>query len=162
MFNTMMFNQDSFEDTGPVFLTDDDLFKRILTWHLYKGDGKLFNIRWLKRRIMRFLTGEQGGNGQSAAGTPSNADMYPPDETYFVSVTFGANNEVNINFLATRRTITGGAMFNADAFNDILFNDLGTSTTISVTSPFAPFFKYAVEAGALELPFQFDYSVNIN
>ena len=28
-----------------------------MTWHLYKGDGKTFNTRWLKRRVMRFLTG---------------------------------------------------------------------------------------------------------
>ena len=38
----------------------DDVFKRILTWHFYKGDGKNFSVRWLKRRIWRFL---QGANG---------------------------------------------------------------------------------------------------
>ncbi|MXV36804.1 MULTISPECIES: hypothetical protein [unclassified Saccharibacter] len=38
----------------------DDLFKRILTWNFYKGDGLNFSIPWLKRRIMRFLTGENG------------------------------------------------------------------------------------------------------
>ncbi|QHI95518.1 hypothetical protein GT348_03865 [Aristophania vespae] len=39
---------------------NDDLFKRILTWNLYKGDGLSFTIPWLKRRIMRFLTGNEG------------------------------------------------------------------------------------------------------
>ncbi|MXV43589.1 hypothetical protein GS501_00655 [Saccharibacter sp. 17.LH.SD] len=38
----------------------DDLFKRILTWNFYKGDGLNFSIPWLKRRIMRFLTGDDG------------------------------------------------------------------------------------------------------
>jgi hypothetical protein len=161
MFNEVMFNEDVFEDSGPIFLTDDDLFKRILTWHLYKGDGKLFDIRWLKRRVMRFLTGDQGGNGQSAAGDPGTADMYPPDQTYYVSITFGTDNQVNINLQGTHRSITGGAMFNADMFNELEFNDLGTSVIYSITSPWASTFKQAVESGALELPFQYSYVVNV-
>jgi hypothetical protein len=42
--------------------TDDDIFKRVLTWHLYKGDGKVFNVTWFKRRILRFLYGVNGTN----------------------------------------------------------------------------------------------------
>lgn len=38
----------------------DDIFKRILTWNFYRGDGTQFSIPWLKKRIMRFLTGTQG------------------------------------------------------------------------------------------------------
>lgn len=162
MFNEVMFNEDSFENIGPVYATDDDTFKRILTWHLYKEDGKLFNIRWLKRRVTRFLTGDNGGLGESSGGDPSTADMYPPDQTYFVSVTLGPNHEVNINLFSTRRSVIGGAMFNAGMFNDIEFNELGTEATFSITSPWAPVFKHAVEAGILELPFQFTYHVNIN
>lgn len=40
--------------------TSDDTFRRILTWAFYKGDGKVFNPRWLKRRINRFLNGING------------------------------------------------------------------------------------------------------
>jgi hypothetical protein len=53
----------------------DDVYKRILTWHLYKGDGFQFSTRWLKRRIHRFLRGENGY-------------LTPEDETYDVSLTF--------------------------------------------------------------------------
>ena len=38
----------------------DDLFQRIMTWHLYKGDGKYFTLKWLKRRVKRFLYGANG------------------------------------------------------------------------------------------------------
>jgi hypothetical protein len=161
MFNELMFNQDIFVGPDDVFVTDDDTYRRILTWHLEKGDGKLFNIRWLKRRIERFLTGADGGLGRSNAGNPSTADMYAPDQTYDVSITFGVANQVDINFIGIRRSITSGAMFNAEAFNDILFDDLGTEATFSEVSPWAPIFKSAVESGALELPFQFNYVVNI-
>lgn len=42
------------------FNTTDDIYKRILTWLFYKGDGKVFTPEWLKRRINRFLTGLNG------------------------------------------------------------------------------------------------------
>jgi len=38
----------------------DDIYKRILTWHLYKGDGFQFSTRWLKQRIHRFMNGPNG------------------------------------------------------------------------------------------------------
>ena len=44
---------------GPddIVVADDDTYRRCLTWHYQKGDGKYFNIRWLKRRVMRFERG---------------------------------------------------------------------------------------------------------
>jgi len=163
MFNESMFNEDILLDPTDLFVTDDDTYRRILTWHLYKGDGKLFNIRWLKRRVMRFLTGADGGNGESTAdGSPTTPDMYPPDQTYLVSVTFGADDQININLQSTHRSILDGAMFNAGMFNQFEFNELGTEATYTVSSPWAPIFKSAVESGALELPFQYSFVVNIN
>jgi hypothetical protein len=44
----------------PSPITTDDIYKRLLTWHFYKGDGKVFSIPWLKRRIKRFLIGTSG------------------------------------------------------------------------------------------------------
>lgn len=55
------------------FNTTDDIYKRIITWLFYKGDGKTFTIQWLKRRINRFLTGLNG------------VDV-PNDQTYNISV----------------------------------------------------------------------------
>jgi hypothetical protein len=41
--------------SATVTLLNDDYFKRLLMWHLYRGDGDAFNIQWLKRRVMRFI-----------------------------------------------------------------------------------------------------------
>jgi hypothetical protein len=38
----------------------DDIYKRVLTWKLYRGDGFYFSIKWLKKRIKRFLVGVNG------------------------------------------------------------------------------------------------------
>ena len=40
--------------------TTDDIYRRVLTWNLYKGDGFIFNMQWLKRRIVRFMNGANG------------------------------------------------------------------------------------------------------
>lgn len=47
------------------FTVSDDFYKRILTWFFYKGDGDIFSIPWLKRRVYRFL---YGINGTDATG----------------------------------------------------------------------------------------------
>lgn len=46
---------------GTTFaLVSDDIFKRILTWKLYRGDGFVMSISWLKKRLKRFLIGTNG------------------------------------------------------------------------------------------------------
>ena len=42
------------------FDTTDDIYKRILTWHFYKGDGRQLSIPWMKRRVFRFIYGLNG------------------------------------------------------------------------------------------------------
>jgi hypothetical protein len=68
---------------GTIYITSDDVYQRLLTWHFYKGDGKVFSINWLKRRIMRFMLGTNG----TAPNIPY---------TYQINVTFGSGNVVNI------------------------------------------------------------------
>jgi hypothetical protein len=66
MLNTVPLNQHGFPlntfvpGSTSFFQLTDDVYQRILTWDLYKGDGKRFCMRWLKRRIMRFLLGANG------------------------------------------------------------------------------------------------------
>ena len=59
-FNTVPFNTRKVINQSEQVVVSDDLFKRIMTWNFYKGDGFYFTIPWLKRRIMRFLTGVNG------------------------------------------------------------------------------------------------------
>lgn len=88
MLNTFALNTlplGAAQTIGNVMFTqvNDDVFKRIITWAFYKGDGKQFTIKWLKRRIMRFLIGVNGTAPRV-------------DNTQQVSVTFGVGNIVNI------------------------------------------------------------------
>ena len=132
----------------PYYATNDDVFRRVLTWHFYKGDGKVFAVDWLKRRIMRFLF---GANGLSPV----------IDNTYPVSVTFGPYPQVNINIAPYRRSIIGGALFNRLGFSRKRYNELDTHLTVFPSLPLAPIFKAAMDTGVLEFPFQYQANVVI-
>ena len=130
------------------FTTTDDVYQRCLTWHFYKGDGKYFTIPWLKRRVMRFLTGTNG-----------TAPII--SQTYAISVSIATPN-VFINILSGRRQITGGAFPNAFAPNTKRPNELDSVLNPNHQSfPLAATFKAALEGGVLEFPFQYNPVVNI-
>lgn len=87
-FNTYALNSLPFNGSVPAvtqayYATSDDTFKRIITWLFYKGDGRVFSVRWLKRRIARFLNGINGTD-------------YNIDQTYDISVTFTGPQAVTI------------------------------------------------------------------
>ena len=151
--NTYAFNEityNTIRTIGPndIAATNDDVFKRIITWDFHKGDGRVINIRWLKRRIMRFLNGENGTS-------------YNVDQTYQISITFGVNNQVNIRLLNGQRNVTGGAFYNGFALNEMAYNHLVSYFTNYTLLANAEIFKEAVDSSVLELPFQFDYVVSI-
>lgn len=154
MYNTQWYNYWDLVYPDIISNTNDDVFKRILTWHISKREGKYFSIEWLKLRIMKFLFGVNG--------TQPNIDNH-----YQVSVTFGPNFEVTIRFITGNRFITGGAMYdswsNVDKFtyNSLMYGQLD-STYVNLTPlPNVDIFKEAVQSGALELPFQFHYDIVI-
>jgi hypothetical protein len=143
--------------TPAYYATDDDVYKRCLTWHLYRGDGKQFGIKWLKRRVMRFLLGTNGTD-------------FVIDQTYRISVTFGTGT-ATIRILNAVETITGGAIFGRFGFGFSapgapvggypLGTDTGASMALSPTFAFGPTFAEAVASGALELPLMWSWSVEV-
>lgn len=58
--NTIPFNTRKVISGTTFYVVNDDIYKRCMTWALYKGDGKQFSINWLKRRCLRFLLGTNG------------------------------------------------------------------------------------------------------
>jgi hypothetical protein len=60
--NTLAANRHLIRRSGTVSVATDDIYKRVLTWHLYLGDGRQMSVQWLRRRIARFLYGENGAD----------------------------------------------------------------------------------------------------
>jgi hypothetical protein len=153
---------------GEVALTDDDLYRRILTWHFFKGDGNYFSTRFLKRRIWRFLYGTNGWSWNEF-GEGDIAD------TRQISISLGANRNITIRFILGERIVTGGAILNTfgpngfgisignttDDFIDVQLNDIESTYEVFQPLPFMAEFKKAMDTGVLELPYQFNYTVHI-
>jgi len=146
-FNTLTLNRRKTIGPTNVTVTSDDVFKRIMTWNFYKGDGNVFSIRWLKRRVMRFLTG--------ANGSAPNID-----NTLAISVSVGAGI-ISIKINAGTRTVVGGSLLNRFGFNSRV--PLNTLTTRFVPNlnqfPLQNVLKEAIQAGVLQLPFQYQFVV---
>lgn len=146
-FGDQTFGNFSFSGPSTVYVTTDDIYQRCITWQFYKGDGTQFSIPWLKRRIMRFLFGENGVD-------------YGVNETFPVSVTFGAGNLVVINLGAASGVATGGAIFGEMTFGDYDFSDITATITPGYAIPTATILAEGILSGVLPLPFQYTYQVN--
>jgi hypothetical protein len=99
-FDFLPFNTRRVGSVGTFYVTNDDIYKRCLTWHFFKGDGRYLNTRWLKRRLVRFLYGVDGVNVDT-----SNTDQ--------VSVTFVGGGVVDIHLPETPVSATLKAAIDA-------------------------------------------------
>ena len=82
-YDVRAYSQDTEIAPNNYYIVNDDIFKRILTWNFYKGDGFQYNTQWLKRRIKRFLFGVDGVD-------------FPITDTFDISIIYGTNNTVTI------------------------------------------------------------------
>lgn len=151
-FNSMLFNQLPFNGRKVVNQSDqvvvsDDLFKRIMTWNFYKGDGFYFTIPWLKRRVMRFLTGIDG------------VDVVN-DQRWSISVLF-SDSGASISIIKGFRKLTDSSIFNTSSFNARAFNQKSSILIKSNDYEYADLFKQAFDSGLLHMPFYQPVTVTI-
>lgn len=59
-YNSVPYNYLSQTSSGTAQLASDDIYKRMMTWNLYRGDGQMFTMGWLKNRVNRFINGVNG------------------------------------------------------------------------------------------------------
>lgn len=147
-FNTLAFNAYRLRTPNTFIATTDDVYRRCITWSIYKGDGAQFNVRWLKRRVMRFLLGVNGTD----VGT---------DQTYPISIGFGVGGAVTIRIVGLIRTVTGGSTYNRSAFNRAAFGSITSTSTLLPALANAEVLQDAINSGALPLPFQYTYTVQL-
>lgn len=142
------YNQFKQQTPNPFIATTDDIYRRCITWSFYKGDGTQLTVKWLKRRIMRFLLGVNGTDPGI-------------DQTYPISVGFGVGNAVTIRIVRTIRTITGGSIYNRSPFNRFAFNSFTSTASALPGLANASILQDAINSGALPLPFQYTYTVQL-
>ena len=143
-YNAIRFNQLPFNGRKRVreaeqVVVSDDLFKRIMTWNFYKGDGFYFTIPWLKRRIMRFLTGVDG------------TDIVN-DQHWIVSVVFSDTGMI-ITITKGYTELTDASLYNETGFNDRQYDHNDGVLIRSNGYEYADLFKQAFDSGLLHIPF---------
>jgi hypothetical protein len=165
-------NELQFLSVGEIIITDDDLYRRILTWHLYKGDGNYFSVPFMKRRIWRFLYGTNGTSPESVDWWENDKSIGDMEQ---ISVSIGVNQNITIRFILGKRTVTGGALLNMfgpngfgpaigvspPAYAPIPLNDLDTTYAPYPPLPYMSTFKAALDSGVLEVPYQFNFTCHI-
>lgn len=70
-YNTDPYDYLSRSSSGTAQLASDDIYKRMMTWNLYRGDGQMFTMGWLKNRINRFINGANGSDYAVLNNPPS-------------------------------------------------------------------------------------------
>jgi len=145
--NTEQPNESQLIANTASYTVNDLVFQRIIQWNTFKGDGYQFNIRWLKRRVQRFLSG-----------------AIFPDQTYQISVTFTGENAVLIILLPPTSVTPSSAEYNVAAYDTVQYNQNpiinGSSQSVNyINLALAPYLQAGINAGALQLPFQYTYTV---
>lgn len=130
-------------EPSTFYTATDDIFKRIMTWHLYLGDGKNFSTRWLKRRVMRFLTGVNGTGGANAI-----------------------SSEIIVALDSFGQPVYWPTYYNVDDTSNISFVISGDTATITIHNsssyPAAPILQAAIASGVCEVPIAYDWTVTLS
>ena len=143
-YDTSPYDGFKFEVSASNYVANDQEYRAIIQWNTFKGDGPNFTIRWLKRRVERFLRG-----------------TLLPDQTFDVSVKFTTDTHVLITVSESNRTFSGGALFGEMTFNTTDFNEIDTTASEHSPTALAQAFQAAVNSGVLVLPFQYTFTVQI-
>lgn len=146
-FNTLPFNKREVVNKSEQVVASDDLFKRVMTWNFYKGDGFEFTIPWLKRRIMRFIVGADGLDIEN-------------DQHWSISVLFSGDG-ASVSIVKGYRKLTESSLYNAQTFNSRAFNQKTSVLIKSNEYEFASLFKQAFDSGLLHMPFYQPVSVTV-
>lgn len=127
-YNTVPYNGAVFASSGTSSLASDDIYKRAMTWNLYRGDGQMFTIGWLKNRVNRFLNGPNGTDYPVLNNPPS---ITVSGNTFTISV-FNDTPGIALQELLGSRLLAFPFQYNV-AFNSVDFlNDGGV---LWMTSP---------------------------
>lgn len=143
-YNSLAYNARKVIGPQDVTATTDDFYKRIITWNFSRIDGYYFDVPWLKRRIMRFLIGENGSQP-------------PIPNTYQISVSFGVGNQINVTLLSASRNNAGAGPYNTFAYNAGAYNTNKVQSSSLTPLPNAAIFIEAAQSGVLQLPFEWDF-----
>lgn len=130
------------KSSGSVTVVNDDIYKRVLTWHLYLGDGRQMSVMWLRRRVARFIYGTNGSD-------------VPADDFHNISIARSPSGFAGA---------FGTGPYNTQAYDTRVATKRLTRHSLQIGVPasagqIGQIFQQLVNQGELALPFQIKFSV---
>jgi hypothetical protein len=115
--------------TATDYVVTDDIFKRIITWFFFKGDGQRFCLTWLKRRIMRFLVGVNG-TAPNIDNTYPVSTIYESDDSVTITITITTSNGISLTAAQIFQAAVQGGVLALPfqwPFNVLVVNNAGST-----------------------------------
>ncbi|WP_138110670.1 hypothetical protein [Burkholderia gladioli] len=141
-YNSLAYDRRLHVNSGTATAANDDIYKRVLTWHLYLGDGRQMSLQWLRRRVARFIFG-------------SNGSDIPVDYLRQIGLTRQA-----IGYAGSYVT----PPYNTQAYNTHKSRQTLASHSLQISVPpgqISQDFQILLNQGYLALPFQVKFTVVI-
>lgn len=142
-YDSLSYNRRRQLQSGTAQVATDDIYKRVLTWHAYLGDGRQMSIMWLRRRVARFIFGVNGTD-------------IPADDFQKISIT-----RPPASFAGAYST----PPYNTQAYNVRRSGRNAAARAIQIGVPsgqVSQIFQALVNEGYLALPFQVKFTVVIS
>ncbi|WP_321913591.1 hypothetical protein [Paraburkholderia sp. J11-2] len=143
-YNTMApYDGSSFTSSGASSLASDDIYKRMMTWNLYRGDGQMFTMGWLKNRVNRFINGANGSDYEVLNDPPSIS----VSGNTFTITSFDDSVFTALQELVNARLVSVPFQYNFSFVNISFYNDGGV---LWMTAPLNyPTSSVGLSAGAV-------------
>lgn len=128
------------KSTGSVTIVNDDIYKRVMTWSLYLGDGRQMSTQWLRRRVARFIFGANGTD-------------IKPDYFQQISISRAPSGLAGA---------FGTGPYNMQAYDTRVATKRLTRHSLQISVPagqIGQLFQQLLNQGLLPLPFQVKFSV---
>ena len=126
--------------SGTAQVANDDIYKRTMTWFLWRGDGVQMSVEWIRRRVARFLYG--AGGTDFDLGLLSNVSI-----TSLFRFPRGAMNTSSIDRMGMNTFL--GANYHQ------------MRIIVPASSPISNTFKILFGSGYLPTPFQISFIVGV-
>ncbi|HGL4258425.1 TPA: hypothetical protein ACKE3D_002105 [Burkholderia dolosa] len=120
-YDTAPYNGLTKTTSGTAVFASDDIYKRMMTWNLYRGDGQMFSIGWLKNRVARFINGA-GGLDAAVLNNPPSITV---SGNTFTITSFDDSVFTALQELVTQRLVSVPFQYNFQFVNVSFLNDGG-------------------------------------
>jgi len=134
-YATISYGELLYSESDTSSIATDDIYKRVMTWHLYRGDGQQFCLQWLKNRINRFINGINGMDWPVLNSPPS----ITVSGTVFTVTAFDSPSYSALQLCYANNILAFPFLYSIEFINNSFYNNGGVLTLpLALSYPTSP------------------------